>query len=98
MGKTSENQKMIIKNFIQKLEVYSAIVLMAVAVAAHLNNLFCLVGEESCGMAEPLVSFWCILFGSTLLVAGMSISYSRKAYIAGHLLFLFAIFFAATID
>jgi hypothetical protein len=91
-------RKMIIKNFIQKLEVYSAIALIVAAIVAHINTLFCLVGKESCGMAEPLITLWGILFGSTLLVAGMSLSYSQKSYIASHLLFAFTIFFAATID
>jgi Zn-dependent membrane protease YugP len=87
-----------IVKYLQIAEVSIGMGLIAMAVLFHLNTLFCFVNKESCGMIEPLISYWAILLGSTLLVSGMCLSYPDKKRWMGHLLFALTIVFVLTID
>lgn len=87
-----------IRSIVQKIEVAIGATSIVIAVFAHLNTILCFVGKESCGMAEPLVSFWGLLFGSGLLVAGMSLRYKSSIVLLSHALLAFMVFFAVTID
>lgn len=84
--------------YLQITEVLTGLVLLLVAILAHLNTVFCITNKGSCGMMEQIISLWGILFGSALLVSGMCLGYSGKKRWLGHLLFAFIVFFAVTID
>ena len=84
--------------YLQVFELFAGITFILVALLAHSNTLLCYTNKESCGMVEPLISLWGFLFGSALLVSGMSLSYSGKKRWLGHCLLTFIIFYAVTIN
>ncbi|MBO1257145.1 hypothetical protein J3L16_15795 [Alteromonas sp. 5E99-2] len=86
----------IIKYF-QVFELLAGVAFVFIALLAHSNTLFCYTNKESCGMVEPLISLWGFLFGSALLVSGMSLNYSGKKRWLGHSLLVLVVFYAVTI-
>ncbi|MDJ0940832.1 MAG: hypothetical protein QNJ00_13810 [Woeseiaceae bacterium] len=87
-----------IAKVVGKIETIVGSGLVALAAAMLIESKACLMGPDFCGMVAPLYAIWGLLFGTCLVVAGLSWP-GRKIYgVLGHIPLLLAIILLATLD
>ena len=88
-----------LKVCISKFELVAGCVLILTSVLLHIHSYTFFLFTEGCGVAEGLFSVYGIVFGSSLLAAGIMLLYSPKwAAWGGQLLLVYVVVLSVTVQ